>query len=146
MKLHIEEEDDVSSNDTDLIINEDDIPLSQIQIAAADIEMGDDEDEIPLSQVKNGARVVRYRESLQIDMESDEFSASNNDDIQQQQEVVQEILAELNKSLEKAEMECENKQIEGDAEKAEAEVVKSDSISEGGKGVRETSECGTGVS
>ena len=122
-ELHKEAEDDTCSNDTDLIINEDDdIPLSQIQCAAAEIEMHDYDEDIPSSQVKSGAHVVRYRESLQIDMESDEFSASNSDEIQQQQEVVKEILEELNKSLdkslEKSEKECENESniIEGASE------------------------------
>ena len=59
-ELHVETEDDVCSNATDSVLNEDDIPLSQIQQAAAEIVMHDDMDDIPLSQIKTGDRMVRY--------------------------------------------------------------------------------------
>ena len=130
-ELHVEAEDDVCSNDTDLVINEDDdIPLSQIQQAAAEMVMPDDMDDIPLSQIKTGDWMVRYRKNLEIDMESDEFSTSNIDEIQQETEVVEKIIHELNKTLEEAEMECQTEK---------AEVVTSDS-SKGVKGVVKTSE------
>ena len=49
-ELHVETEDDVCSYDADSVINEDDdIPLSQIQQAAAEMVMHDDMDDIPLS-------------------------------------------------------------------------------------------------
>ena len=74
-ELHVETEDDVCSYDTDSVINEDDdIPLSQIQQAAAEMVMHDDMDDIPLSQIKTGDQMVRYRDNLEIDTESDEFS------------------------------------------------------------------------
>ena len=129
-ELHVETEDDVSSNATDSVLNEDDIPLSQIQQAAAEIVMHDDMDDIPLSQIKTGDRMVRYRENLEIDTESDEFSTSNTDENQEQTEVVEEILQELNRTLEEAEMEC---QIE------KAEVVTFNS-GNGGTGVSESFE------
>ena len=69
-ELHVETEDIVCSNDTDSVLNEDDdIPLSQIQQAAAEIVMHDDMDDIPLSQIKTGDWIVRYRENLEIDTE-----------------------------------------------------------------------------
>ena len=80
-ELHVGTEDDVCSNATDSVLNEDDIPLSQIQQAAAEIVMHNDMDDIPLSQIKTGDRMVRYRENLEIDTESDEFSTSNTDEI-----------------------------------------------------------------
>ena len=104
-ELHVEKEDDVCSNDTDSVLNEDDdIPLSQIQQAASEIVMHDDMDDIPLSQIKTGDRMVRYRENLEIDTESDECSTSNTDENQEQTEVVKEILQELNRTLEEAEI------------------------------------------
>ena len=118
------------SNATDSVLNEDDIPLSQIQQAAAEIVMHDDMDDIPLSQIKTGDQMVRYRENLEIDTESDEFSTSNTDENQEQTEVVKEILEELNRTLEEAEMEC---QIE------KAEVVTFNS-GNGGTGVSESFE------
>ena len=129
-ELHVETEDDVCSNATDSVLNEDDIPLSQIQQAVAEIVMHDDMDDIPLSQVKTGDRMVRYRENLEIDTESDDFSTSNTDENQEQTEVVEEILQELNRTLEEAEMEC---QIE------KAEVVTFNS-GNGGTGVSESFE------
>ena len=107
-EIHVETEDDVCSYDTDLVINEDDdIPLSQIQQAAAEMVIHDDMDDIPLSQIKTGDRMVRYRDNLEIDTESDEFSTSNTNENQEQTEVVEEILQELNKTLEEAEIECQ---------------------------------------
>ena len=129
-ELHVETEDNVCSNATYSVLNEDDIPLSQIQQAAAEIVMHDDMDDIPLSQIKTGDRMVRYRENLEIDTESDEFSTSNTDENQEQTEVVEEILQELNRTLEEAEMEC---QIE------KAEVVTFNS-GNGGTGVSESFE------
>ena len=129
-ELHVETEDDVCSNATDSVLNEDDIPLSQIQQAAAEIVMHDDMDDIPLSQIKTGDRMVRYRENLEKDTESDEFSTSNTNENQEQTEVVEEILQELNRTLEEAEMEC---QIE------KAEVVTFNS-GNGGTGVSESFE------
>ena len=112
-ELHVETEDDVCSNDTDSVLNEDhDIPLSLIQQAAAEIVMYDDMDDIPLSQIKTGDRMVRYRENLEIDTESDEFSTSNTDENQEQTEVVEEILQELNRTLEEAEIECQTEKAE----------------------------------
>ena len=129
-ELHVETENDVCSNATDSVLNEDVIPLSQIQQAAAEIVMHDDMDDIPLSQIKTGDQMVRYRENLEIDTESDEFSTSNTDENQQQTEAVEEILQELNRTLEEAEMEC---QIE------KAEVVTFNS-GNGGTGVSESFE------
>ena len=129
-ELHVETEDDVCSNATDSVLNEDDIPLSQIQQAAAEIVMHYDMDDIPLSQIKTGDWMVRYRENLEIDTESDEFSTSNTDENQEQTEVVEEILQELNRTLEEAEMEC---QIE------KAEVVTFNN-GNGGTGVSESFE------
>ena len=129
-ELHVETEDNVCSNATDSVLNEDDIPLFQIQQTAAEILMHDDMDDIPLSQIKTGDWVVRYRENLEIDTESDEFSTSNTDENQEQTEVVEEILQELNRTLEEAEMEC---QIE------KAEVVTFNS-GNGGTGVSESFE------
>ena len=111
-ELHVETEDDVCSNATDSVLNEDDIPLSQIQQTAAEIVMHDDMDDIPLSQIKTGDQMVRYRENLEIDTESDEFSKSNSDENQEQTEVVEEILQELNRTLEEAEMECQTEKAE----------------------------------
>ena len=129
-ELHVETEDDVCSNATDSVLNEDDIPLSQIQQAPAETVMHDDMDDIPLSQIKTGDQMVRYRENLEIDTESDEFSTSNTNENQEQTEVVEEILQELNRILEEAEMEH---QIE------KAEVVTFNS-GNGGTGVSESFE------
>ena len=130
-ELHVETEDDVCSYDTDSVINEDDdIPLSEIQQAAPEIIMHDDMDDIPLSKIKTGDRMVRYRDNLEIDTESDEFSTSNTNENQEQTEIVTEILEEFNKTLEEAEIECQTEK---------AAIVTFDN-GHGGTGVSETIE------
>ena len=94
--VHIEEDD--SSNDTDLVIEENvnvgEFPLSENN----SIEDSDDDSylHIPLSQIKNEERMVRYRESLQHETESDEFSlGTEEDNTKEEAEVVTEIIKAL---------------------------------------------------
>ena len=98
--VHIEEDD--SSNDTDLVIDENvnvgEFPLSENN----SIEDSDDDSylHIPLSQIKNEERMVQYRESLQHETESDEFSlGTEEDNTKEEAEVVTEIIKALDDSI-----------------------------------------------
>ena len=94
--VHIETDD--CSNDTDLVIDESDFPLSENNST----EDSDDDSyiDIPLSQIKNDERMVRYRESLQHDTESDEFSlGTEGDNTKEEAEVVKEIIQALDDSI-----------------------------------------------
>ena len=98
--VHIEEDD--SSNDTDLVIDENvnagEFPLSENNST----EDSDDDSylHIPLSQIKNEERMVRNRESLQHETESDEFSlGTEEDNTKEEAEVVTEIIKALDDSI-----------------------------------------------
>ena len=69
--VHIEEDD--NSNDIDLVIDEN-VNVGEFPLSENNSTEDRDDLHIPLSQIKNEERMVRYRESLQRETESDEFS------------------------------------------------------------------------
>ena len=98
--VHIEEDD--SSNDTDLVIDEN-VNVGEFPLSENNSTEDSDDDSylhIPLSQIKNEERMVRYRESLQHETESDEFSlGTEEDNTKEEAEVVTEIIKALDDSI-----------------------------------------------
>ena len=98
--VHIEEDD--SSNDTDLVIDEN-VNVGEFPLSENNRTEDSDDDSylhIPLSQIKNEERMVRYRESLQHETESDELSLGTEEDNRKEEaEVVTEIIKALDDSI-----------------------------------------------
>ena len=98
--VHIEEDD--SSNDTDLVIDEN-VNVGEFPLSENNTTEDSDDDSylhIPLSQIKNEERMVRYCESLQHETESDEFSLGTEEDNRKEEaEVVTEIIKALDDSI-----------------------------------------------
>ena len=94
LKLEVDECED-NSNDTVLVIDEDD---------KIEHYKDDDDDDIPLSQVQHGERMSRYRENKK-DSDSDEFGSSSQEETEVQEclKVVTEIVEDLIKDLDKEE-------------------------------------------
>ena len=94
LKLEVDECED-NSNDTVLVIDEDD---------KIEHYKDDDDDDIPLSQVQYGERMSRYRENKK-DSDSDEFGSSSQEETEVQEclKVVTEIVEDLIKDLDKEE-------------------------------------------
>ena len=93
-KLEVDECED-NSNDTVLVIDEDD---------KIEHYKDDDDDDISLSQVQHGHRMSRYRENRK-DSDSDEFGSSCQEEMEVQEclKVVTEIEEDLIKDLDKEE-------------------------------------------
>ena len=98
--VHIEEDD--CSNDTDLVIDEN-VNVGEFPLSDNNSTEDSDDDSylhIPLLQIKNEERMVWYRESLQHDAESDEFSlGTEEDNTKEEAEVVTEIIKALDDSI-----------------------------------------------
>ena len=98
--VHIEEDD--SSNDTDLVIDEN-VNVGEFPLSENNSTEDSDDDSylhIPLSQNKNEERMVQYHESLQHETESDEFSlGTEEDNTKEEAEVVTEIIKALDDSI-----------------------------------------------
>ena len=98
--VHIKEDD--SSNDTDLVIDEN-VNVGEFPLSENNSTEDSDDDSyfhIPLSQIKNEERMVRYRESLQHETEYDELSLGTEEDNRKEEaEVVTEIIRALDDSI-----------------------------------------------
>ena len=98
--VHIEEDD--SSNDTDLVIDEN-VNVGEFLLSENNSTEDSDDDSylhIPLSQIKNEERMVQYPESLQHETESDEFSlGTEEDNTKEEAEVVTEIIKALDDTI-----------------------------------------------